>query len=283
VPKTREAKLFIREAGNFEIGNNFKEGKGLDTKTRDNALFLSVVAQFNGQISKTILKWFRNFNIISGFEEYGDITIKYMEKGESCSRRVSEFLAVADLGILSANIAKAAALPANISQSLRTEHMDIKTLHQKYDENRKAIGFENFELEENESKGTQKIFSLAGPILNALDRSEILLIDEMDAGLHPLIAKFIIQLFNSEDNPNNAQLILNTHNIYILNSKLFRSDQIWFAEKDRYGGTDLYSLFDYKVKNDDSYGDDYILGRYGAIPCIDADELRSSISSVEGG
>jgi len=91
VPKSRETKLFVREDGVFEIGTHFTEGKGLESKTRDNALFLSVAAQFNGEISKAVLKWFGNFNIISGFGEYGDITTEYMEKGETSAGKVSEF------------------------------------------------------------------------------------------------------------------------------------------------------------------------------------------------
>ncbi|MDM8548697.1 ATP-binding protein [Desulfobacterales bacterium HSG2] len=290
VPGAKETKLFVREDGVFEIGTHFTEGKGLESKTRDNALFLSVAAQFNGEISKAVLKWFGNFNIISGFGEYGDITTEYMEKGETSAGKIGEFLKVADLGIEAVNIDKAEAgtnipkspgIPKTARDVLISKETDIKTLHQKYDRNKKIVGFENFGLKENESKGAQKIFSLAGPILNTLSGSEVLVADEMDAGLHPLITKFIIQLFNSEENnPNNAQLIFNTHTTNVLDRNLFRRDQIWFTEKDRYGSTDLYSLLDYKVKNSASYGKDYILGRYGAIPYIDTDEFRSLISSV---
>ncbi len=285
VPETKEAKLFVREGTDFEIGNHFGEGKGLETKTRNNALFLSVSAQFNGRISGAVLKWFGNFDIISGFEDYTDMTIKYMEKGGARSRKIDEFLTAADLGILSASIDKTAGLPKDIPRSVREALKNgpaearIKTSHHKHDKNRKIVGSEHFGLQENESKGAQKIFSLAGPVLTALDIGKTLVIDEMDAGLHPLITGFLIQLFRSgRDNPNNAQLIFNTHNTFILNTKNFGRDQIWFAEKDRYGATDLYPLLDYKAANHDSHEQDYILGRYGAIPYIDTDGFRPLLS-----
>ncbi|HEY9822493.1 MAG TPA: AAA family ATPase, partial [Candidatus Sericytochromatia bacterium] len=97
------------------------------------------------------------------------------------------------------------------------------------------------------------------------------IIDEFDARIHPLISRAIVELFNSnETNPNNAQLIFMTHDTNLLSNKLFRRDQIWFTEKNRYGATDLYSLAEYKVpvRNDASFESDYIKGRYGAIPYI---------------
>jgi AAA15 family ATPase/GTPase len=102
-----------------------------------------------------------------------------------------------------------------------------------------------------------------------LKDGKVLIIDEFDARIHPLISRVIVELFNSnETNPNNAQLIFMTHDTNLLSNKLFRRDQIWFAEKNRYSATDLYSLAEYKVRNDASFESDYIKGKYGAIPYI---------------
>jgi AAA15 family ATPase/GTPase len=110
---------------------------------------------------------------------------------------------------------------------------------------------------------------MAGLLLDTLKYSKVLIIDEFDARLHPLISLAIVNLFNScETNPNNAQLIFMIHDTNLLSNKLFRRDQIWFTEKNRYGATDLYSLVEYKVRNDASFESDYIKGRYGAIPYI---------------
>ena len=95
------------------------------------------------------------------------------------------------------------------------------------------------------------------------------MVDELDARLHPLITRAIIGLFNSkETNPQNAQLIFATHDINLLSKDVFRRDQIWFMEKDQFGATHLYSLVEYKVRNDASFASDYIHGKYGAIPFI---------------
>ncbi|MEH1840702.1 MAG: AAA family ATPase [Nostoc sp.] len=97
-----------------------------------------------------------------------------------------------------------------------------------------------FNLDEQESEGTKKVFALAGPLVDTLKNGKVLIIDEFDARIHPLISRAIVELFNSnETNPNNAQLIFMTHDTNLLNNKLFRRDQIWFTEKNRYGATDL--------------------------------------------
>jgi hypothetical protein len=106
-------------------------------------------------------------------------------------------------------------------------------------------------------------------LLQALKTGGALVVDELDARLHPLLTRTIIGLFNSnETNPHNAQLIFATHDTNLLSKELFRRDQIWFAEKDRFGATHLYSLAEFKVRNDASFGSDYIRGKYGAIPYL---------------
>ena len=145
----------------------------------------------------------------------------------------------------------------------------VQTMHQKFDEDGTFISTELFNLSDQESEGTQKVFALAGLLVETLKEGKVLVVDEFDARLHPLISRAIVELFNSnETNPNNAQLIFMTHDTNLLSNKLFRRDQIWFTEKDRYGATDLYSLVEYKVRNDASFESDYIKGRYGAIPYI---------------
>ena len=87
--------------------------------------------------------------------------------------------------------------------------------------------------------------------------------------MHPLLTSKIISLFNSsKTNPKNAQLIFTTHDTNLLNAGLFRRDQIWFTQKDFYGATELYSLLEYKVRNNAPYEKEYLMGKYGAIPLI---------------
>jgi AAA15 family ATPase/GTPase len=97
-----------------------------------------------------------------------------------------------------------------------------------------------------------------------------LFIDELDVKLHPLVVKYLLDLFNNpETNPNNAQLIFTTHNTYLLDKRFLRRDQIWFAQKDKYGSSEIYSLAEFEeVRKDASYSRDYLLGRYGAVPIV---------------
>ncbi len=157
----------------------------------------------------------------------------------------------------------------------------VSTLHRRYDGDPPGGSLAVLDLDTHESEGTKKLFALAGPILKVLRDGSVFIIDELDARLHPLLTEAIIRLFNSnETNPNNAQLVFTTHDTNLLTNKLFRRDQIWFTEKNKVGATDLYSLAEFKVRNDASYEKDYIAGRYGAIPFIGG--LQRLVEGADG-
>ena len=131
------------------------------------------------------------------------------------------------------------------------------------------------------------MFHLFDFLMNALKNGMVLFIDELDAKLHPLLTRYIINLFhNSETNIGNGQLIYSTHDTVNLNKDTFRRDEIWFTEKNKDGISDLYSLSDYilpsdnnnkiskKVRNDATYNKDYLTGRYGAIPILEEFEVK---------
>jgi AAA15 family ATPase/GTPase len=157
------------------------------------------------------------------------------------------------------------------------EVVSLKTSHTQRNANGKAIAEKIFELDD-ESEGTQKLVLMSGPIIDVLTNGKILIIDEIEARLHTLLTRKLIKLFNSKTtNPKHAQLIFATHDTNLLSNKLFRRDQIWFVEKDQVCASHLYSLAEIKtaggkVRNDASFEDDYLQGRYGAIPLLG--ELR---------
>jgi AAA15 family ATPase/GTPase len=125
-------------------------------------------------------------------------------------------------------------------------------------------------IQKHESAGTQKFFSLTGPVLDVLESGHVLVMDELDSRLHPNLVCKLVALFNSkEHNPNNAQLLFNTHDTNLLAEGNFRRDQIWFTEKDRFGAATLFSLADFKgVRKQDNLEANYIRGKYGAIPYL---------------
>ncbi len=276
-----ESRLFIRDGDTIQLGPQFKEGKGLMDKTRKNTLFLSVVAQFNGAIALKLINWFKTCNIISGLDDqsYLNYTVSKL-KDESFKKEIHSFLLNADLGIKDIAFEQKK-MPLNMVNKLdpvflpefkqvliNNQFTQIFTQHDKYDDQNNTIGQEKFNLMGEESKGTVKLFSISAPIIDTLQQGKILIVDELDARLHPLLTRFLVSLFSSELNKKNAQLIFSSHDTSLLTNGMFRRDQIWFAEKDKYGASDLYSLAEFQVRKDASYNKDYIMGKYGAIPFI---------------
>lgn len=279
--KDRETTLFQRNDDKITPKGTFAEGKGLETKTRQNALYLSVCAQWNGKISTEILSWFRNCGIISGLDDIGyrhytETQLERIETKEKILTFIREFdFGITDLDVKHSTLT-ADTIPKQVPEPLRKFIMDqggnktnIFATHKKYNANGEYIGDETFDLDLNESDGTRKAFSFSGPLLDVLQYGKILIVDELDARFHPIITQAIVQMFHDKHlNPNNAQLIFVTHGTNLLDNKFFRRDQIWFMEKNKYGAADLYSLVDYKVRNDASFEKDYIAGKYGGVPFL---------------
>lgn len=293
--KAREKRLFERDAQKIEVTtSNFKEGKALAERTRPNALFLSVVAQFNGSIATSILRWLTRLVVNTGVDDRIELLQAINTFEESAYRpEIEQLLRRFDIGIegfavehlplaMPKNLPKELTqLIENMQASANPTQQSIQTFHSRYNAQGKVEDQIAFDLQEHESAGTQRLFALAAPLLRTLRNGTILVVDEFDARVHPNLVVELIRLFNSSTtNPNGAQLIFTTHNTNLLSASLFRRDQIWFAEKTRRGASDLYSLVEYRtpdgkiIRNDASFEKDYILGRYGAIPFIGSiDEL----------
>ncbi len=284
--RAKEVKLFTREKDSLSLGTQFKEGKNLFDKTRENALFLSVVAQFNGEISNKIIHWFETFNILNNIksQDFEHVSFDMLED-EEIKQKVVSFIKKADLGIYdivkkrisldelkedNPDIEKS--LPDFVLNSIKANGVNtIKTMHMQYNQNHEFESFKDFDIA-LESDGTQKLLALSGPILDTLLNGAILVIDELDNSLHTELVRAIVELFNSkESNPNNAQLIFTTHDTNLLDQKLLRRDQIWFSQKNLYGECELYSLVEYgkgKTRNDLDLEKNYLEGKFGAIPHI---------------
>ncbi|NOZ50048.1 MAG: ATP-binding protein [Chloroflexi bacterium] len=288
VPSTREARLFERFEDEIKLGESFKEGRDLIEKTRPNALFLSVVAQFNGPIAKNVIDWFRGLGIISGLSDQGIMgyTMRRWSEGKATDK-MRQFIQQLDLGIQDLSVEKGLAslepIPEDMPDEFRkiiepfreffsredVERLTVITEHPVFDQEGIRVRSEKFDLGQHESEGTQKLFAFSGPLFDTLEKGKVLFVDELDARLHPLLTREIVRLFNSrQTNPHHAQLIFTTQDTSLLDNRFLRRDQIWFSEKDRQGATHLYSLAEYKVRNDASFERDYIQGRYGAIPYL---------------
>ena len=288
-PKTKEIELFYRDGNKFETHDrNFSKGNTVikEGLVRDNALLVSVAAQFNDSTSITVIDWFENLNIISGLEEreFKNNTIGKI-KNKKEKDKILEFLKAADLGIQNIQYEEFSFdnVPDELKEKLTElkEQMndidpemfsDVSTIHNSYDSNRKNVGSVKFSVSRDESNGTKKFLYLSGTIIDVLENGGILIGDELDSKLHPNLVCKIVSLFNSRElNKKNAQLIFNTHDTNLLSSGLFRRDQIWFTDKNKFGEGKLYSLADFKsgeVRKTESFEENYIRGKYGAVPFL---------------
>jgi len=265
--KGKEKCLFVRTSEGIGITKHYPEGQGLEEKTRDNALFLSTVDSFNGDISKKLIRAISRIIIISGINHgyLAGTTEKFCNELDSFHELLDNFFSMLDLGFNKFEIPD----DPDVVRKVKAY-----TYHNKYKESGEIVDQVRFNMKQNESSGTNKLYDLSAPIIYSLGSGSILVIDELDSKLHPILTQKIIKLFNNTNQNNNAQLIFATHDTNLLNSKLFRRDQIWFTEKDKTEATDLYSLVEFKepdgtkIRNDRSYEKDYINGRYGAIPYI---------------
>ena len=249
--------------------------------TRGNALFLSTAIQLNNEQLKPVFNWFKNK--LSVILPGGEINLKFSIDqcaSDEGKQRIMKFMNSADISIsgievknspFTPELLPADMLPGMKENFLRDMHSremtSIRFLHQA--ENGDPVSFDISE----ESDGTQKLFAFAGPLLDVLAQGRVIFVDELDTSLHPLMVRFLIDLIqNQATNKHNAQLIFTTHDTSVLDSTIFRRDQIWFVEKDRENASKLYPLSDFSPRKGEALENSYLKGRYGALPFIG--ELR---------
>lgn len=300
-PKTKEVPLFYRDEQDFtDTHLSFKRGIVAELirnqSIRKNTLLLSAAAQWNQPIASKILQWFKQVGIISGIqhEPMKGHTMVFANRPKD-KTRILEWLRAADLGITDFKVEDVDTLLARLPAAVRAEGTitftkhgttmvdDVLMTHTRFDAERRPAGQVMLSMAEDESTGTAKLFAFAGPILDTLDAGDVLVIDEFDAQLHPSLALRLIGIFNSAvTNPNNAQLLFNTHNTHLLEAGKFRNDQLWFTKKDRYGAATLYSLAEFRgvPKEGTKLEKYYLEGRFGGVPYLENFDQLTPIHPV---
>lgn len=139
--------------------------------------------------------------------------------------------------------------------------------------NNKKIKNVNLNLKFHESSGTQKMFDLAGLLLQAfgLNQSAFIILDEIDSNFHPSLLVKLVGLFNDpEINKSRSQLLFTSHDTNLMSPAIMRRDQFYFTEKKEDNSTRLYSLADLKgIRNDADFAKQYLAGYYGALPVLE--------------
>jgi uncharacterized protein len=284
-PLGRAQKWFHRvydaEAGKdaYKFSTSFLGGKKRHDiwkeQTRANALFFSTAIQLNNEQLKPAFDWFKQrlrvFDSVGGLSP--SYTLQRCGKDED-RQRVVAFMNSADLSIadiqLKETVFSADSLPKGMPAAIKDEfikdmagrklveprffHKDVNTAE--------IVEFEGSE----ESDGTLALFAFAGPWLDVIENERVLVVDELDTSLHPLLVHHLVKRLHHEG--TKAQLIFTTHDTTLLSPKLLRRDQVWFMEKNDKSATRLYPLSDFSPRENEAIERGYLNGRYGGIPFL---------------
>ena len=289
-PKGKEQKWFERDHNEVEpyFGPSLKgQNKSTWSKVKENSLFLSVAAQWNHEQLSKVYDW-----LDGKFRELPEQSIACQITDElflkpSMSEIDSGYydlaigaLKQADFGIDDFEIERVNVeniqFPDGMPDETKKEFSQKLTAHPPC--RKKVFHFgRKYSLDLNEeSDGTQRFYSLLGPLLQSTIFGYTIFKDELELNLHPLLTREIINAIRATGFKDiSAQLIFTTHDTTLLDPELFGRDQVWFTEKDKYGATQLYSLADYKetVRKDEAMQKRYLAGRYGAVPILERFDL----------
>lgn len=259
--------VFARENNEFELSKELKIYGEMLNGLSEKTLILSFLANIKIEDIKNTYEWFKETKVLN-LETFNakDSLSKFLPKelldgNLATKENFNNFLSDIDVGIKDIKIEE--------TNNDENNKYNIFSVHLNNDNQAK----EYLPISE-ESDGTLKMISLYSDIENCINRGGTIFIDELDAKLHPLLTKYLIQKFHNKiTNPNNAQLIYTTHDVVNLKKENFRRDEVWFVEKNSKNESSLYSLVEYKIdntkiRNDASYDKDYLLGKYGALPLL---------------
>ena len=260
--------IFERENNNVSMKpNKISELVNIDERT----LFLNIYSKIdrNNEDFSNVYDWFVNSTYLDlgnpNFERFinNRVSLK-ISSDVNYKKELLKFIKTFDSGIEGIKTT-----PDSI-EAVKSNNgiIDIEVIHKGENGELKALPFYL------ESNGTRKMFHLFDFFIDALKNGMVLFVDELDAKLHPLLTRYIINLFhNSDTNKGNGQLIYSTHDTVNLNKETFRRDEIWFAEKSDNGDSKIYSLEEFKnvARFDKKIDKAYMEGRFGAIAKINTD------------
>jgi len=304
-PKGRGRNLFQREV-NKDTGKSIfsfssylmGEKEKLVNMTGSNSLFLSIGATFNNEQLKKVYRWFSAKPLSIKAHEIKPEMFSDSITKERYLNQMRELIKFADFGIVDISIGKQKfdydnEIPNDVPKNLIPLFKSINNLLKNTSEELKIeptkLTIEMMHTSEgesiqfpieSESAGTIKFFTLSFPIIHSLQNGRVLFVDELDSSLHPLLVRSLVNLFHDPStNPRGAQLIFNTHDTTLLNSQIFRRDQIWFVEKDQNGSSHIYSLLDFRPRKDEALEKGYLQGKYGAIPFLS--DLPREVAKID--
>ena len=249
----KTAMIFERERNLITIGASLKS-KTINTDVNPKMPFLSFLAiNYNIPVITEAQCWFESC-ILRNYADSASETSLMLSSGKDQKKNILRLMN--DMGI-------------DISDyEYDNEHKELYLY--------RTIGGKKYELNFlGESAGTQKLFSVLPYVIIALNEGRLMIVDELDAKLHPKLLRYIIFLFkNTEINRLGAQLLFTSHDLTTMSNSVFRRDEIWFAALNENRESEIYSLYDIRtvddkhINNTAAYSKQYLEGRYGADPYL---------------
>ena len=303
-PKGQKSLVFFREGQKFDFpANDLKKKRELIGETvASNQLYFAVACAMNEQTCINAMHWFRECICFS--RGYNDFPMQLLEYSGNPNmlKAISDYAKAADVGIRdmqfeirNQEFRNSDAFPSDIPEEikgaliqfmqalsdvspdserkLQMGEVHAASYHQGLNQNGEPVLYQ-LQLSD-ESDGTRRLMSLAPDMENVLNNGGLLLIDELEKEMHPLLVEYIVAKFqNPLSNPNHAQIIFTTHNTELLNMELLRKDQLYFTDKSRKdGASSLYSISDLSTPTNENIRKGYLMGKYGAAPELEIEEV----------
>ena len=303
-PKGQLSMVFERDHQSFTFRDNSEKKRRqlISEAVGSNQLYFAIACTMNETACQKAMSWFRENIFFS--RDYTDIPaqlIEYSEKPDMLAA-IKKYAENADVGIQDMNFefrneeikdaSNTGDIPSGIVAALTqfakalsdiSDTSEIKLQRSEvnatsYHKGLKSDGSEAlFELQlADESDGTRKLMALAPAIERALECGGLLLVDELEKEMHPLMVEMIVSKFQSQSsNPNHAQIIFTTPDTELLNMNLLRKDQLYFADKSKKdGASELYSISELQTPTNENIRKGYLLGKYGGTPDIEIEEVE---------
>ncbi len=265
-PNGRKAKVFERKGKDYSFGTKVLERpKDVALATSNKNLFLSRASSMNRELAKSVYRFFLNtflLDLVSlnstsieyNFNKYKKVILKALEICDSD---------ICDIKLRHKKVTQPVAVGQDeqgVSLELRTvDAIDFKTCH-------KIDPSIQFDMERDESDGTQRLFAILNRMLDVVSNNKSLMLDEFDRQLHTILADFLIDLVHASPQ---SQLLFTSHNTNLIDMDRFRKDQIVFVNKRADGATEVYSLYDFRDFRDTMDAEKgYLQGRFDAVPFV---------------
>lgn len=289
-PKGRQVKIFERNGLKIRPGDRYKGAFDVSIGVlKDNRLFLSCAANYsNINEIEEAFKFFNEDIVVYNPEinNWTEYSIELMQKNPMIKKVFVDILRELGTGAKDVKVKLEKINLADLPQQLQLPDA-LKNLLVAQEGSRieAKVVYDRFEVDvmTEESAGVRRLFQMICPIIDILNRGKILICDEIEAGLHESVIFQIVQLFQHYQKDKFAQLIFSTHDTSLLDTDLFRRDQVWFTQLNEERATDLYSLVEIKnVRKSENLEKGYVSGKYGAIPMLNKKFFHELTKNILG-